>query len=155
MMHTPRQYGPTWIGAELLAWITFPVGILWFAYDRVARFTGATHEQRAERMLRWYPAEWRERHGEEFRTLLLDAMRDGRDGPRLWLDVAREAAVTRAPRPSRTWLAAALWTAGIVALLPLGLVNLLVTDVDPALALGIAAAGVVLIAASLRTFRTA
>jgi len=155
MMKTPRQYGPAWLGAELVAWIAFPIGLLWFAYDRLARFTGATAEQRADRMINWYPPDWRARYGEEFRDVLLGAMAERRDGPRLWLDVAREAASTRTPRPSRTWLAAGLWTLGIVALLPLGIVNAIVTDVDLVLAAAIAAAGVVMIAASIRTFRTA
>jgi hypothetical protein len=155
MKKTPRQYGPAWLSAELVAWIAFPIGILWFAYDRLARFTGATPEQRADRMVRWYPPEWRERYGEEFRAVLLDAMAEGRDGPRLWLDVAREAASRRAPRPSRAWLAAGLWTVGIVAVLPLGIVNAILTDVSLALAAAIVAAGLVMIAASIRTFRTA
>jgi len=154
-MRTPRQYGPTWVGAELVAWIAFPIGILWFVYDRLARFTGATREQRVERMLNWYTPEWRARYGDEFAAVLHDAMAAGRDGPRLWLDVAREAASTRKPRPSRTWLAAALWTLGIIAVLPLGLVPVLVIDADPARAAAIAAAGLVMIAASIRTFRTA
>jgi hypothetical protein len=97
------------------------------------------------------PPDWRVRYGEEFRTVLLDAIADGRDEPRMWLDVAREAASRPRARASRTWLAAGLWTPGIVALLPLGIVNAIVTDVDPALA----AAGLGVIAASIRTFRTA
>jgi len=154
-MRTPRQYGPTWIGAELTAWIAFPIGILWFVYDRIARFTGATREQRVERMLDWYPPEWRARYGDEFAAVLHDAMAAGKDGPRLWLDVAREAASTRTPRPSRAWLAAVLWTAGIVAVLPLGIVSVFVADTDPLLGAAVATFGLVLIAASIRTFRTA
>jgi hypothetical protein len=41
----------------------------------------ARPEQRARRLLRWYPKPWRERYGEEFAQLLID---DIRERPRSW-----------------------------------------------------------------------
>jgi hypothetical protein len=170
---TVRQYGPAWIAAEFLAWVFFPVGLVWMLYDRACRWAGRTPEQRVAQMVRWYPADWRARHGEEFGALLLDAARDGQDGPRLWLDVAREAAAIRAQsafRPKRTWLAAALWTAGVLLILPGTIVPLLLALGDApdgfpilevaagerwAVAIAVIAAGLLMIAASVRLFRTA
>lgn len=80
-MSTVRQYGPAWIAAEFLAWILFPVGLLWMLYDRAARWAGSTPQQRVTRMIRWYPEAWRVRHGEEFPALLRDAIAAGEDGP--------------------------------------------------------------------------
>jgi hypothetical protein len=162
---TVRQYGPAWIAAEFLAWILFPVGLLWMLYDRASRWAGSTPEQRVARMVRWYPPTWRERHGEEFAALLRDAIADGEDGPRLWLDVAREAAAVRvqeAVRARRMWAAAALWTLGVIAILPLTVVPLLlgreglaelVVDDRAAAAAATIAAGLLLIVASARLVR--
>lgn len=126
-MRTVRQYGPAWIAGELLAWILFPVGLLWMLYDRAARWAGSTPRQRVERMIRWYPPEWRALHGEAFGALLEDAIEAGEDGPRLWLDVAREAAAVRLQALVHArWLivASVLWTVGVVLVLPLTLVPL-------------------------------
>jgi hypothetical protein len=172
-MKTVRQYGPAWIAAESLAWVLFPVGLLWMLYDRASRWAGRTPEQRVDRMVRWYPPDWRARHGDEFGALLLDAARGGQDGPRLWLDVAREAAAIRlqsAFRPRRTWLAAALWTAGVLLVLPGAIVPLLLALGDApqgfpilevpagdrwAVAIAVIAAGLMLMAVALRIFRAA
>lgn len=63
---------------------------------------------RAGRWLRWYPAEWRARYGEEFRALLVAEMEDGPRWLRLGVDVAAggimarlaDAGLTGTPVPS-------------------------------------------------------
>ncbi len=58
-------------------------------------------ERRIARFLGWYPADWRARYGEEFKELVRQEIRDGRDGPLLTLNVARESAATHAARLGR------------------------------------------------------
>jgi hypothetical protein len=50
-MSTVRQYGAAWIAAELLAWLLFPIGVLWMLYDRVCRWLGSTADQCVARMI--------------------------------------------------------------------------------------------------------
>jgi hypothetical protein len=167
-MSTVRQYGPAWIAAEALAWLLFPIGLLWMVYDRGSRWLGRTPHGRVARMVRWYPEAWRAQHGEEFGALLTDAVAAGEDGPRLWLDVAREAAAVRLEsafracrtwvatelltiRPRWTWVETTVWTVGVLAIhaLVLGLV----LGASWAAAVLPIAAGAALIAAALRLLR--
>jgi hypothetical protein len=58
--------------------------------------------RRAARLLRWYPAGWRARYGEEFTELLLAEFAER---PRSWrraTDVARGGVLARPP-PSGRW----------------------------------------------------
>ena len=59
----------------------------------------AKRERRVARLLRWYPADWRARYGDEMAALLHDALADGRGGPRLSLNVAREGLAARLAAP--------------------------------------------------------
>ena len=52
-------------------------------------------EQRAARLLRWYPARWRERYGDEFGDVLASSMSDGKGGLRLSCNVVREGLLAR------------------------------------------------------------
>jgi hypothetical protein len=53
------------------------------------------HAARAARLLRWYPADWRERYGDEFAEVLANSMSDGKGSFRLSFNVAREGVVAR------------------------------------------------------------
>jgi hypothetical protein len=166
-MSTVREYGPAWIAAEFLAWLLFPLGLLWMLYDRACRWAGSTPQQRVARMVRWYPEDWQARHGDEFGALLTDAIAAGEDGPRMWLDVAREAAAVRlqaAVRARRTWVAGVLWTLGVITILPLTLVPIAlgregvaepVLDDPWVAAVATIVSGLVLIALSVRLFLAA
>jgi len=79
-----------------LFWVLFwtliwPLGA--WAIDRLVN--PRTPERRVARLLAWYPAAWRERHGDAMGALLQDTVADGRDGIRLTLDVAREGVSER------------------------------------------------------------
>jgi hypothetical protein len=50
---------------------------------------------RVNRLLKWYPRDWRARYGTEFRALLLDTFSAGRGGLAMTLDVMREGLVAR------------------------------------------------------------
>lgn len=54
-----------------------------------------TTEQRAQRLLRWYPPSWRDEYGEEFAALLLDDMAERRVSLGRSLDVARAGCAAR------------------------------------------------------------
>ena len=107
-----------------VAWILFwtliwPVAAL--LIDRLVN--PRTPERRVARLLGWYPRRWRERHGEPLAELLHDAIADGRDGPRLSLDVAREGVgerlrSLRASRVAAGFLIGTGWT----MVLPQGIV---------------------------------
>jgi hypothetical protein len=127
----PERMGWWFIPASLLFWtVLWPVGLIAAALWLVARWRRLRRlqtpvDRRIARLLRWYPARWRERYGDEFGTLLRDSIEDGRGGPRLSLDVARAGLATRADDggPRRT-LAAVLLTVGWIPLFPQGLVPL-------------------------------
>lgn len=63
----------------------------------------AEPERRAQRLVRWYPRDWRRRYGEEFTQLLAD---DIEERPRSWrrtLDVAQSGLTARVTVGSRPW----------------------------------------------------
>jgi hypothetical protein len=106
---------------EILAWtLVWPlIGLL---IDRLIH--PRTPERRVARLLGWYPRAWRERHGDELAELLRDAIADGRDDPRMTVDVARAGLgerlrATRARRVAAGFLIGTGWTMvipqGIVA----------------------------------------
>jgi hypothetical protein len=88
----------TWrIVAEIAAWSLFivPLAALLTARRLLGYGRDVTPAERADALLAWYPAAWRERHGPELRQILLDAIDGGRDDVRMALDVAREGVVER------------------------------------------------------------
>jgi hypothetical protein len=88
----------TWrIAAEIAAWSLFvvPLAVLLTARRLLGYGRGLTPEQRADALLAWYPAAWREQHGAELRAILLDTIAAGRGDVRMGLDVAREGLVER------------------------------------------------------------
>jgi hypothetical protein len=113
-----------WVLFWTLIW---PVGA--WAIDRLVN--PRTPERRVERLLRWYPPAWRARHGAAMGELLHDAIADGRDGPRLTLDVAREGAIEgcRGLRGD-SLKAGGLIGAGCVMLFPQGLVAAILIQFD-------------------------
>lgn len=54
-----------------------------------------TTEQRAQRLLRWYPPSWRDEYGEEFAALLIDDIAERRVSPGRSIDVARAGCAAR------------------------------------------------------------
>lgn len=109
--------------AEIAAWtLFFPVAIV-LMLRRLLGYGRETPEGRVEVLLRWYPARWRERHGETYGQILLDAIADGRGDLRMSLDVAREGVLERrrAFRWDRAW-ASLLLTVGWIMVVPQGVV---------------------------------
>jgi hypothetical protein len=53
---------------------------------------------RVDRLLRWYPPDWRERYGEEFEAVLSSSLSDGHGSLRMSCNVAREGVVARLAR---------------------------------------------------------
>jgi hypothetical protein len=47
------------------------------------------------RLLRWYPAKWRQRYGDEFAEVLASSLSDGKGSVRLSFNVAREGGMAR------------------------------------------------------------
>jgi hypothetical protein len=102
----------------VLFWIVlWPVGSVWLLasliqrYRRLDRGPEARTERRIARFRAWYPGDWTARYGEEFSELVREAIRDGRGGPRLTLNVIRESAAARSTRlGSRGVVAVACWS---------------------------------------------
>lgn len=83
----------------------------------------AKRERRVTRLLRWYPADWRARYGDEMAALLHDMLADGRGGWRLSLNVAKEGLAARlAPSARRDALAGLCLGLCSIPLFPQGLV---------------------------------
>ena len=113
-----------WILFWTLIW---PLGA--WAIDRLVN--PRTPERRVERLLSWYPPAWRERHGAAMGELLHDAIADGRDGPRMTVDVAREGAVEWSRGVSDDELkGGALIGVGCIMLFPQGVVAAVLTQFD-------------------------
>jgi hypothetical protein len=109
--------------AEIAAWSLFcPIAIV-LTVRRLLGYGYETDDGRVDALLKWYPAPWRERHGERISELLRDTMADGRDDLRTRLDVAREGVVERrrAFRLQRVW-ASLLLTVGWIMVVPQGIV---------------------------------
>jgi hypothetical protein len=109
--------------AEIAAWtLFFPVAIV-LMMRRLLGYGQQTPEGRVDALLRWYPARWRERHGETYGQLLLDTITDGRGDLRMSLDVAREGVLERRRsfRWDRVW-ASLLLTLGWIMVVPQGVV---------------------------------
>jgi len=106
--------------------------VLWLIdrYRALDKSPAAKRERQVTRLLRWYPADWLARYGDEMAVLLHDMIIEGRGGPRLGLNVVKEGLATRlaassAPGPAVTprQALAGLWL-GLCAipLIPQGLV---------------------------------
>jgi hypothetical protein len=109
--------------AEIAAWtLFFPIAVV-LMVRRLLGYGRETPEARVDALLRWYPARWREHHGETYGQLLLDAIADGRGDLRMSIDVAREGVLERrrAFRRERLW-GGALLTAGYIMVVPQGIV---------------------------------
>jgi hypothetical protein len=124
------RYVPLSIAFWTVLWPLGLVALTVWLVRREARLrrTGAHVERRVARLLRCYPRAWRERHGDDLADLVRDALADGRGGPRMALDLAREGLATRfaglaAPR-TRATLALASCS---IPLVPQGLVPLVMT----------------------------
>lgn len=61
----------------------------------MGRGVTGTERQRAERLLRWYPREWRARYGEEFTELLVAELEEHPRSCRRSVDVARSGLTAR------------------------------------------------------------
>jgi hypothetical protein len=126
------RLGWWFIPASLLFWVfLWPLGLLWAVVLLVQRFRSLEHgpaarrERRVARLLRWYPAGWRARYGEEFASLLRATIEDGRGGVGMSVNVAREglAARLRALEPDpglAMWCGTLCW----ILLFPQGIVPL-------------------------------
>ena len=127
----PERMGWWFVPASLVFWtVLWPVGLLAAAVWLVARSRRRRRlhkpvDRRITRLLRWYPAGWRERYGDEFAALLRDTIEDGRGGLRLTLDVARAGLVARAEDGGRRRMLVGFFlTVGWIPLFPQGLVPL-------------------------------
>jgi len=101
------------IVASIVFWtLLSPLALLWLALYLVDRYRAldksrdAKRRRRVTRLLRWYPAEWRARYGNEVADLLHDLIVDGRGGLRLSWNMAREGTATRLAAPARRELVA-------------------------------------------------
>lgn len=118
------------IAASIAFWtLLSPLALVWLVLWLVDRHRAldthpsARRERRVARLMRWYPADWRARYGDEMAGLLHDLIIDGHDGPRLGLDVAREGVAARlAPLERRRAVAGACLGLCSIPLLPQGLV---------------------------------
>jgi len=106
--------------------------VLWLIdrYRALDKCPAAKRERQVTRLLRWYPADWRERYGDEMASLLQDMIVEGRGGPRLAFNVMKEGLAARlappnAPRQAltpRQALAGLCFGVCAIPLLPQGLV---------------------------------
>jgi hypothetical protein len=119
--------------AEIAAWSLFvvPVAVLLTARRLLGYGRGVTPEERADALLAWYPARWREQHGAKLRQILLDTIGDGRADVRVALDIAREGLTERlrALRWDRI-RAGAMVGLGWTMFFPQGVVAAVLTQVD-------------------------
>jgi hypothetical protein len=118
------------VSASIVFWtLLWPLALVWLAlwhidhYWALDKSPAAKRERRVRRLLRWYPADWRARYGDEMAALLHDTIAEGRGGPRLSLNVAKEGLAARlAPVTRRDALAGACLTLCWIPLFPQGLV---------------------------------
>jgi hypothetical protein len=96
------------IVASVVFWtLLSPLALVWLVLHLIDRnrardsSPAATQQRRVARLLRWYPAEWRARYGDEMATLLHDTIAEGRDDPRLGWNLAKEGLAVRLAPPAR------------------------------------------------------
>jgi len=90
------------VSASIVFWtLLWPLALVWLALWHIDRYRAldkspaAKRERRVRRLLRWYPADWRARYGDEMAALVHDTIAEGRGGPQLSLNVAKEGLATR------------------------------------------------------------
>jgi hypothetical protein len=118
------------VAASIVFWtLLSPLALVWLALWLIDRHRAldkspaARRERRVTRLLRWYPAEWRARYGDEMAALLHDTLAERRGGPRLTLNVAKEGLAARLTPPGRREaLAGACLALCWLPLVPQGLV---------------------------------
>jgi hypothetical protein len=118
------------IPASIVFWtLLSPLALVWLVLWLIDRHReldkreAAKRERRVARLLRWYPAGWRARYGDEMAALLHDTIADGRGGPRLSMDVAKEGVAARlAGTAPRHLLPMACLTLCWIPIFPQGLV---------------------------------
>ncbi|GEM_PF-3954613 len=96
-----ERWGWRVVPLGLLFWVVlWPVGTVWLLVTALQRYLAldrsseARTERRVARLLSLYPGDWRARYGDELAELLREAIRDGRGGPGLTINVVRESAAT-------------------------------------------------------------
>ena len=116
--------------ASIVFWtLLSPLALVWLVLSGIDRYVvldkspDARRARRVARLLRWYPPQWRARYGDEMGALLHDMILDGRGGPRLHWNLAREGTAARLTPPARRELVAAacLWSCWL-PLIPQGVV---------------------------------
>ena len=118
------------VPASIVFWtLLSPLALVWLALWLIDRHRAldkspaAKRERRVTRLLRWYPADWRARYGDEMAAMLHDTIAEGRGGPLLSLNVAKEGLAARlAPPARRHALAGACLALCWIPLFPQGLV---------------------------------
>ncbi len=96
------------VAASIVFWtLLCPLALVWLAlwlldrYQALDKSPAAKRERRVARLLHWYPADWRARYGDEMAVLLHETIAEGRGGPRLGLNVAKEGLAARLVLPAR------------------------------------------------------
>lgn len=118
------------IATSIVFWtLLSPLALVWLAlylgdrYRALDKSPDAKRARRVARLLRWYPAEWRARYGDEMAALLHDTLVDGRNRPLLTWNLAREGTAARlAPPARRQVVAGACLSLCWLPLVPQGLV---------------------------------
>ncbi|HWK25627.1 MAG TPA: hypothetical protein VNS09_03640 [Solirubrobacter sp.] len=118
------------VAGSIVFWtLLWPLALVWTALWLIERrraldtSPAARRERRVARLLRWYPAGWRARYGDELAALLDDTIAEGRGGLRLSLNVAREGLAARlVPSARRDALAGICLGLCWIPLFPQGLV---------------------------------
>lgn len=116
--------------ASIVFWtLLSPLALVWLVLWLVDRHRAldtspaAKRERRVARLVRWYPADWLARYGEEMAATLHDTLAEGRGGVRLSVNVAKEGlAVRLAPPARRHALAGACLSLCWIPLFPQGVV---------------------------------
>lgn len=96
-----ERLGWAYVPLAIAFWtVLWPLGLVALAIwlvRREARLRRSTAhlDRRVARLLRFYPRAWRERHGADLADLVRDSLADGRGGPRMTLNLAREGLATR------------------------------------------------------------
>jgi hypothetical protein len=112
-----------YLAAETVAWfVALPVAVLLLA-GRLLGHGYGDPRVRVRALLRWYPAAWRERHGEDLAATLEDLIADGRDGLGVSFDVARAGLAERVrATAARRVVAGGLVGTGWTMIMPQGVV---------------------------------
>lgn len=96
------------IVASVAFWtLLSPLALVWLGlrlidrHRELGKSAAAKRQRRVTRLLRWYPADWRARYGDEMAQLLDDTIAEHHASPRLRWNVAKEGIATRLAPPAR------------------------------------------------------